>query len=44
LYERRGQIDKAAESYEKFLDICALPDPNNPEIVDAKNRLAFLRK
>ncbi len=44
LYERRGQIDKATESYEKFLDICTLSDPNNPEIEDAKNRLAFLRK
>ncbi len=44
LYERRGQLNKAAESYEKFLDICALADPNNPEIVDAKNRLVFLRK
>jgi tetratricopeptide (TPR) repeat protein len=44
LYEQVGQKEKAAQSYQKFLKICALADPNNPEIVDAKNRLAFLRK
>jgi tetratricopeptide (TPR) repeat protein len=40
LYEQSGQIDKAAESYEKFLHICALADSNNEEIINAKKRLA----
>jgi tetratricopeptide (TPR) repeat protein len=43
LYEQKGWKEKAAQAYQKFLDICVLGDKNNPEIIDASRRLAVLK-
>ena len=44
IYERSGWINKAIEQYEEFLDIWKDADPGIPEVEDAKERLAKLRK
>jgi tetratricopeptide (TPR) repeat protein len=43
-YDQSGWGKKAAEQYEEFLDIWRNADPGIPEVEDAKERLARLRK
>lgn len=42
LYENNQMKDKAAEQYQKFLNVCEGADPGLPELSDAKKRLAGL--
>jgi len=42
LYEENGQAEKAAQQYEKFLEIIGDPDPTVTEAPDARRRLAAL--
>jgi serine/threonine protein kinase/tetratricopeptide (TPR) repeat protein len=43
LYEQKGENDKAAARYEKFLDLWKGADPGLPEVEETKRRLAGLR-
>jgi eukaryotic-like serine/threonine-protein kinase len=43
LYEQTGQRDKAIMKYENFLDVWKNADPDIPELIDAKTRLANLK-
>jgi tetratricopeptide (TPR) repeat protein len=44
LYEEKGWSDKAIKEYEKFFDIWKDADDDLPEKIDAKERLAELKK
>jgi serine/threonine protein kinase/tetratricopeptide (TPR) repeat protein len=44
LYEKKGEVAKAIENYEKFLELWKDADPGQPELGDAKKRLASLAK
>ena len=44
IYEEKGWTGKAIESYEKFLELWKDADPDLPEVLDAKKRLAALTK
>ena|GEM_PF-350175 len=44
LYEEKGTTDKAIKEYEKFLEIWKDADKDLPELVDAKKRLAKLKR
>jgi tetratricopeptide (TPR) repeat protein len=44
LYEKNGQLVKAVEMYQKFLNIWKKADDELPEILDAKDRLNGLRR
>ena len=42
-YEGSGRTDRAIAQYEEFLDIRKDADPGNPDVEDAKKRLARLK-
>ena len=42
LYESSGRTTEAIQQYEKFLDICKNAEEGNPDLTDAKQRLASL--
>jgi tetratricopeptide (TPR) repeat protein len=44
IYEEKGWPGKAIENYERFLDLWKDADPGIPEVDDAKQRLAGLKK
>ncbi len=44
IYEEQGNTVKAAEHYEKFLDLWKDADPGIAEVEDAKKRLAGLKE
>jgi len=44
IFEQKGQTDKAIEHYEKFLDLWKDADKGLPELADAKEQLALLKK
>jgi tetratricopeptide (TPR) repeat protein len=43
LYEEKGLSGKAVAEYEKYLDLWKLAEPGDPQVEDAKKRLAELR-
>ena len=43
LYDQKGMRERAVERYRKFLDIWKNADPEIPEVVEAKKRLAALQ-
>jgi len=43
LYEQKGMKDRAVDSYERFLEIWKNADPDIPEVVEARKRLAALQ-
>jgi serine/threonine protein kinase/tetratricopeptide (TPR) repeat protein len=43
IYEKKGNTKIAIENYEKFLDLWKDADPDIPELIDAKERLAKLK-
>ncbi|MBM3294575.1 MAG: tetratricopeptide repeat protein [Candidatus Aminicenantes bacterium] len=43
LYERTGEKTKAGRSFERFLDLWKEADPDIPEVLEAKTRLARLK-
>ncbi len=42
LYEKRGEVEQARKYYSTFLDLWKDADPDLPELIDAKERLARL--
>ncbi len=42
LYEQEKNVPKAREEYTRFLKLMAKADPGNPDVEDAKKRLAAL--
>jgi len=43
IHEEKGEIEKAIQYYQRFLDIWKDADPGLPEVEDAKKRLAGLK-
>ncbi len=43
-YEKSGSTDKAIAEYEEFLDVLKDADTKIPEVVDARQRLAQLKR
>jgi len=43
LYEHKGESDEAVKYYERFLEIWKDADPDLPELIDARKRLAPLK-
>ncbi len=43
LYDKQGDRTKAINEYRKFLDIWKNADPDQPQLIDAKRRLAKLK-
>jgi tetratricopeptide (TPR) repeat protein len=43
LYEKKGIKDRAIGTYKRFLDLWKNADPEIPEVVEAKKRLAALQ-
>ena len=44
LYQEKGWTEKAIKEYEKFLEIWKDADKELAELIDAKNRLAYLKE
>ena len=44
LYQQTNQPEKAIKEYEKFLELWKNADKDQPELIDAKKRLAVLVK
>jgi tetratricopeptide (TPR) repeat protein len=44
IYEQQGKKEEAIQQYEKFLQLWKEAEPGIPEIEDAKNKLASLKK
>ena len=43
IYEKKGDKQRAIENMEKFLDLWKDADPDLPDLIDAKERLARLK-